>query len=76
MTRPAGLLPLFFTPLSPLSAAEPANATESAAKKAAEDPRIDAREDGLNAVNLLQGCPPVRIVSPKENIYADPTRPA
>jgi hypothetical protein len=29
------------------------------------------REDGFNAVNLLQGWPPVRIVSPKEIIYAD-----
>lgn len=31
------------------------------------------REDGFNAVNLLQGWPPVRIVSPKELIYADET---
>lgn len=29
------------------------------------------REDGFNAVNLLQGWPPVRIVSPKEIIHAD-----
>jgi hypothetical protein len=28
------------------------------------------REDGFNAVNLLQGWPPVRMVSPKEIIYA------
>jgi hypothetical protein len=31
------------------------------------------REDGFNAVNLLQGWPLVRIVSPKEIIYADST---
>ena len=29
------------------------------------------REDGFNAVNLLEGWPPVRIVSPKEIIYAE-----
>lgn len=29
------------------------------------------REDGFNAVNILRGWPPVRIVSPKEIIYAD-----
>jgi predicted nucleic acid-binding protein len=29
------------------------------------------REDGFNAVNLLRGWPPVRIVSPKEIIHAD-----
>jgi predicted nucleic acid-binding protein len=29
------------------------------------------REDGFNAVNLLEGWPPVRIVSPKELIYAE-----
>lgn len=28
------------------------------------------REDGFNAVNLLRGWPPVRIVSPKEIIHA------
>jgi predicted nucleic acid-binding protein len=28
------------------------------------------REDGFNAVNLLEGWPPVRIVSPKEIIHA------
>ncbi len=28
------------------------------------------REDGFNAVNILHGRPPVRIVSPKEIIYA------
>jgi hypothetical protein len=33
------------------------------------------REDGFNAVNLLQGWPPIRIVSPKEIIYADGTLP-
>jgi hypothetical protein len=31
------------------------------------------REDGFNAVNLLQGWPPIRIVSPKEIIYAGGT---
>jgi len=36
------LLPLFFALLSPLPAAEPTNATEAAAKKAADDQRIDA----------------------------------
>jgi predicted nucleic acid-binding protein len=30
------------------------------------------REDGFNAVNVLRGWPPVRIVSPKEIIYAAP----
>ena len=30
------------------------------------------REDGFNAVNLLRGWPLVRIVSPKELIYAEP----
>lgn len=30
------------------------------------------REDGFNAVNLLEGWPPIRIVSPKEIIYAEP----
>ncbi|MBE7497446.1 MAG: hypothetical protein HS117_21075 [Verrucomicrobiaceae bacterium] len=29
------------------------------------------REDGFNAVNILRGWPIVRIVSPKEIIYAD-----
>ena len=29
------------------------------------------REDGFNAVNILHGWPPIRIVSPKEIIYAD-----
>jgi predicted nucleic acid-binding protein len=29
------------------------------------------REDGFNAVNVLRGWPQVRIVSPKEIIYAD-----
>ena len=29
------------------------------------------REDGFNAVNILHGWPPVRIVSPKEIIYAN-----
>jgi hypothetical protein len=29
------------------------------------------REDGFNAVNILHGWPPVRIISPKEIIYAD-----
>jgi hypothetical protein len=29
------------------------------------------REDRFNAVNLLQGWPPIRIVSPKEIIHAD-----
>jgi hypothetical protein len=29
------------------------------------------REDGFNAVNVLRGRPQVRIVSPKEIIYAD-----
>lgn len=29
------------------------------------------REDGFNAVNVLRGWPVVRIVSPKEIIYAD-----
>lgn len=29
------------------------------------------REAGFNAVNLLQGHPPIRIVSPKELIYAN-----
>lgn len=29
------------------------------------------REDGFNAVNVLHGWPPVRIVSPKEIIYGD-----
>ena len=33
------------------------------------------REDGLNAVNLLEGGPPIRIVSPKEIIYAEPDEP-
>lgn len=33
------------------------------------------REDGFNAVNLLQGWPPVRIVSPREIIYANETQP-
>jgi len=28
------------------------------------------REDGFNAVNILHGWAPVRIVSPKEIIYA------
>ncbi len=28
------------------------------------------REDGFNAVNLLHGWPAIRIVSPKEIIYA------
>jgi predicted nucleic acid-binding protein len=31
------------------------------------------REDRFNAVNLLKGWPPVRIVSPKEIIYAGET---
>ena len=30
------------------------------------------REDGFNAVNLLEGWPQIRIVSPKEIIYAEP----
>ncbi len=29
------------------------------------------REDGFNAMNILRGWPAVRIVSPKEIIYAD-----
>jgi len=29
------------------------------------------REDEFNAVNLLEGWPPIRIVSPKEIIYAE-----
>jgi hypothetical protein len=33
------------------------------------------REDGFNAVNLLEGWPPIRIVSPKEIIYAEPDEP-
>jgi hypothetical protein len=33
------------------------------------------REDGFNAVNLVEGWPPVRIVSPKEIIYAEPDEP-
>jgi predicted nucleic acid-binding protein len=33
------------------------------------------REDGFNAVNILHGWPPVRIVSPKEIIYADQEQP-
>lgn len=33
------------------------------------------REDGFNAVNLLHGWPSVRIVSPKEIIYAEPDQP-
>jgi hypothetical protein len=33
------------------------------------------REDGFNAVNLLHGWPPVRIVSPKEIIHADEAQP-
>jgi hypothetical protein len=32
------------------------------------------REDGFNAVNLLEGWPPIRIVSPKEIIYAEPDK--
>ncbi len=33
------------------------------------------REDGFNAVNILHGWPAVRIVSPKEIIYADQEPP-
>lgn len=33
------------------------------------------REDGFNAVNLLEGWPPIRIVSPKEIIYAESDEP-
>lgn len=33
------------------------------------------REDGFNAVNILRGWPIVRIVSPKEIIYADQEQP-
>lgn len=33
------------------------------------------REDGFNAVNVLRGWPIVRIVSPKEIIYADQEQP-
>ena len=33
------------------------------------------REDGFNAVNLLHGWPSVRIVSPKEIIYAHESHP-
>lgn len=33
------------------------------------------REDGFNAVNVLRGWPLVRIVSPKEIIYADQDQP-
>ena len=33
------------------------------------------REDGFNAVNLLEGWPPIRIISPKEIIYAEPDEP-
>jgi predicted nucleic acid-binding protein len=33
------------------------------------------REDGFNSVNILHGWPPVRIVSPKEIIYADEEKP-
>jgi predicted nucleic acid-binding protein len=33
------------------------------------------REDGFNAVNVLRGCPSVRIVSPKEIIHADEAQP-
>ena len=33
------------------------------------------REDGFNAVNLVEGWPPIRIVSPKEIIYAKPDEP-
>jgi hypothetical protein len=33
------------------------------------------REDGFNAVNVLRGWPIVRIVSPKEIIYADEDQP-
>lgn len=33
------------------------------------------REDGFNAVNLLEGWPSIRIVSPKEIIYAEPDCP-
>ena len=33
------------------------------------------REDGFNAVNILHGWPPVRIVSPKEIIYAGQEQP-
>lgn len=29
------------------------------------------REDGFNAVNLVEGWPPIRIISPKEIIYGD-----
>jgi predicted nucleic acid-binding protein len=33
------------------------------------------REDGFNAVNLLEGWPAIRIVSPKEIIYAENAEP-
>ncbi len=33
------------------------------------------REDGFNAVNLLEGWPLIRIVSPKEIIYAEHDEP-
>jgi hypothetical protein len=33
-------------------------------------PRKRATEDGFNAVNLLEGWPPIRIVSPKKIIHA------
>jgi predicted nucleic acid-binding protein len=33
------------------------------------------REDGFNAVNILHGWPPIRIVSPKEIIYAGEEQP-
>jgi hypothetical protein len=33
------------------------------------------REDGFNAVNILRGWPPVRIVSPKEIIHAGEEEP-
>jgi hypothetical protein len=33
------------------------------------------REDGFNAVNVLRGLPIIRIVSPKEIIYADQEQP-
>ena len=33
------------------------------------------REDAFNAVNILRGWPLVRIVSPKEIIYAKPEQP-
>lgn len=33
------------------------------------------REDGFNAVNLLEGWPPIRIVSPKEIIHAQSDEP-